>query len=169
MNIFLIPEDVIELNRFFVIISLIIFFSALFLWPLGWVFRRPALTKENAAPLTYKPLFAVSRYLSIFMILMAFLVYFFLKNHTELIDTMSFPGIDKTTNAWQNILLSLPSLLSILFPLHVLLLVLVWTGLHGTRVFRIHYSLVSVAFLIFLIFLISWNLVVPGYYFSVLF
>lgn len=169
MNIFLRPEVVIELNRFFVIISLIIFFSALFLWPLGWVFRRPALAKENSKRLTYKPLFTVSRYLSIFMILMAFLIYFFLKNHAELIDTLNFPGIDKTTGIWQNILLSLPSLLSILFPLHIVLLILVWTGLHGTRIFRVHFSLVSGAFLVFLLFLISWNLVVPGYYLSVLF
>lgn len=169
MNIFLRPEDVIELNRFLVIVSLIIFFSALFLWPLGWVFRRPVLAKRDTNPLTYKPLFTVSRYLSIFMIMMALLIYFFLKNHTELIDTLNFPGIDKATDAWQNILLSLPSLLSILFPLHLILLVLVWTGLHGTHVFRVHFSFVSVAFLIFLLFLISWNLVVPGYYLKELF
>jgi len=169
MEIFPRPEDLIELNRFFVIVSLIVFFSALFLWPLGWIFRRPALAKEDTKPLAYKLIFSVSRYLSIFMILIALLEYFFLKKHTELINTLNFPGIDESANAWLNVLYSLPSFLIILLPFHLILLIFVWTGHHGTRIFRIHYSIVSVAMLVFLIYLISWNLVVPGYYFSVLF
>jgi len=169
MNIFLLPEDVIELNRFFVIVSLIIFFSALFLWPLGWVFRRPVLAKEDPKPVAYRPLFTISRYVSFIMILSSLLVYFFLKSHTELIDTLNFPGIDEKAGVWQNILISLPSFLSAMLPLHMALLVFVWTGQHGTKIFRIHFSLVSAAVLIFILFLISWNLVNPGYYFAELF
>lgn len=166
MNLFHRPEIVIELNRFFVIFSLIIFFSALFLWPLGWVFRRPALAKEDAKPLSYRSLFSISRYVSIFMILIALLEYFFLKKHPEIINALYFPGIDEAAGVGYNILISLPSLLSVMFPLHLILLIFIWTGHHGTQVFRIHFSLVSVAFMVYIIFLITWQLVFPGYYFA---
>ncbi|MEA1875282.1 MAG: hypothetical protein U9N86_00315 [Bacteroidota bacterium] len=169
MEIFPRPEDIIELNRFLVIISLIVFFSALLLWPLGWVFRRPALAKADSKPLAYKAIFSISRYVSLLMVMIALLVYFFLSKHSELIDTLNFPGIDEAAGVWLNIFYSLPSFLVILFPLQLILLILVWTGQHGTQIFRIHFSLVSAALLTFILFLIAWNLVVPGYYFSVLF
>lgn len=169
MEIFTRPEEVFELNRFFVIVSLIIFFTALFLWPLGWFFRQPGMNKDGKKTPSYRPMFTIGRYLSIIQIGIALVVYFYLRKHVELIDVVSFPGISADAGFLSNLMLGLPSILSILIPLQFLALVLIWIGKHGTKIFRIQFSLVSVFILVFLLFLISWNLVMPGYYFGELF
>ncbi len=169
MELFPKPDEVIELHRFFIISCLIIFYSALALWPLGWIFRRPGLVKDDSKPLKYRPIFSIGRYFSIFLTLLSVVVYYFLRKHMELIDASNFPGIDNTADSIFNILIALPSLLVILFPVQLILLILILIGKHGTKVFRIHISLVTIALLIFLIFLFIWNLVFPGYYFTELF
>ena len=169
MEIFTRPEEVFELNRFFIIVSLIIFFTALFLWPLGWFFRQPGMNKDGKKTPSYRPMFTIGRYLSIIQIIAALVVYFYLRKHVELIDNVSFPGIVSGAGFLSNLILALPSILILLIPFQFVALVLIWTGKHGTKIFRIQFSLVTLFFLIFLLFLISWNLVMPGYYFGELF
>ena len=169
MEFFPRPEEVFELNRFFVIVSLIVFFTALFLWPLGWIFRQPGMNKDGRKSPSYRPLFTIGRYVAIFGVIISLVVYFFLRNHIELIDVFAFPGIDPDSGIVSNIMLGLPSLLSILLPFQFVILLFIWIGQHGTKIFRFQYSLVSIFLIVFLLYLFSWNLVVPGYYFGELF
>jgi len=169
MEIFARPEDVFELNRFFVIVSLIIFFSALFLWPLGWLFRQPRMNKDGKKSPSYRPMFTIGRYLSIIQIVIALVVYFYLRKHVELIDDISFPGIITGESFMSNLLLALPTILGLLLPLQFIALAFIWFGKHGTKIFRIQFSLVTICILIFLLYLNGWNLVMPAYYFGVLF
>ena len=156
-------------NRFFLIVSLIIFFTALFLWPLGWLFRQPGMNKGGKKAPSYRSMFTIGRYLSIIQIGIALVVYFYLRKHVELIDSVNFPGIDADAGFLSNLILALPSILIILIPLQLIAMVLIWIGKHGTKIFRIQFSLVTVFILVFLLYLISWNLVMPGYYFGELF
>ena len=169
MEIFTRPEEVFELNRFFVILSLIIFFTALFLWPLGWLFRQPRMNKDGKKTPSYRPMFTIGRYLSIIQIGISLVVYFYLRKHIELLDAVSFPGIDADAGFLSNLMLGLPSILSLFIPLQFIALALIWFGKHGTKIFRIQFSLVTLFLLVFIIYLISWNLVVPEYYFGELF
>lgn len=169
MDFFPPTQEVFELNRFLVISCLIVFFSALFLWPLGWIFRQPRLAGKGAEPIRYKKGFTLSRYFAFLQVMIALLIYFFLKSHQELIDTLNFPGWDSSVSVFNRIFYALPSLFALFLPLQFFFLFWVWLGKHGTPVFRVHYSMLALSQLVFLIFLISWNLVVPGYYLSLLF
>lgn len=169
MELFPKPEQVFELNRFFVIVSLIIFFTALFLWPLGWLFRQPRLNKDGKESPKYRPMFTIGRYLAMLLVIFSLASYFFLRKHVDIIDNLTFQGIVSEGSFLTNLMYSLPSILSVLVPVQLLLLVFIWLGKHGTKIFRIQYSFVSLALLIFLMFLISWNQVDPGYYFIELF
>lgn len=169
MELIRIGGEVVELHRFLLIISLIIFFSAMFLWPLGWVFRRPSLAKKTVESVSYKPIFSISRYVSIVMVLCALIYYFFLSRNTNLIGVDNYSVIVEALGFWRGMVYALPSLLIFLLPIQLFLLVMIWIGNHGTKVFKVHLSLVSVSLIIYLGFMLSWNLLIPGYYLSLIF
>jgi hypothetical protein len=169
MDLFQRPEEVSELSRFFVTISLVLFFSVLFLWPLGWFFRQPRYNRDIDGITKYKPLFTIGRYYSFILVGFSLMVYFYLRRNIDLIYFENFPGYDEKVGFLSNFVISIPSLLACLLPIQVILTVLVLIGKHGTKIFRIQYLLVSIALLVFLLYLIKWNLVFPGYYFDLLF
>lgn len=169
MEIFPTPGDVFEPNRFLVILSVIILFSALVLWPLGWLFRRPFLNREGPPPPVYPLHFTLARVFTTILVILSLFCYFFIRKNPEwigAIDPLSLPGADGWT---YRTIGAIPVILAVLVPVQLLILIPLWKGRNGTRVFRIHYSLVGLALLTFLLFLISWNLIVPGEFLSALF
>lgn len=169
MELIRIGGEVVELHRFLLIISLIIFFSALFLWPLGWVFRRPSMVKKPGETTRYKPIFSISRYVSVVMILIALIYYFFLSKNTILIGSDNYSLIVESADFWHRLVYAIPSFLIVILPVQLMFLVFIWIGNHGTKVFKVHISLVSVSIIIYLGFMLSWDLIIPGYYFSLIF
>lgn len=155
---------VFEPNRFLVVFSLIILGSAMILWPLGWFFRLPALNKPGVSVPSYRRFFSFARYFTTLLILISFGSYFYIRSHPDLIHTSSFPGITPDAGWLENLMLALPTMLSVLTFVQILVWIPVWSRHHGTRIFRLHYSLVVLALLVYLFFLIKWNLVVPGLY-----
>jgi hypothetical protein len=169
MDLFQRPEEVSELSRFFVTISLILFFSVLLLWPLGWFFRQPKFNRDIDGITKYKPLFTIGRYFSFILVVFSLLVYFYLRKNVDLIYLDNFPGYDKNVGFLSNFIIAIPSLMASLIPIQLILTLLLLMGRHGTKIFRIQYLLVSLALLVFVLYLIKWNLVFPGYYFDLLF
>lgn len=166
MDFFPVVEEVYEPNRFLVVLSIIIFFTALVLWPLGWFFRLPRMNKSGAEIPKYRPFFTFSRYYTIIMVILSLVTYFFLRKHADLINTNEFPAFSPDISSGFRLLISLPTLLSILLIGQLVILIPVWSQRHGTMVFRYQYSLVVLALIAYTVFLISWNLVVPGQYLS---
>lgn len=168
MEIFPIPEAVFEPNRFFVIVSVIVFFSAVMLWPLGWFFRRPAMNTEGTKPPEYRLFFTISRYFATGLVYLSLLSYFYLRHHPEWMDVSDFTTQLGDAGWPDRLFLSLPSILGVLVPVQLLVLIPVWVHRHGTKIFRIHYSLVVAALVIFLLFLMSWQVVAPAQYMKML-
>lgn len=164
MDLFPVVEEVFEPNRFLVILSVIIFFSALVLWPLGWLFRLPKMNKPGAVIPKYRPFFTLARYFTLLLVVLSLVFYFFIRQHAELINQIAFQGLSPDAGLGYKLLMGIPTLLSILLMVQALLLIPVWTQKHGTKIFRIQYSLVVLALLVYFTFLVSWNLVVPAFY-----
>ncbi|MCD6347595.1 MAG: hypothetical protein J7L96_09275 [Bacteroidales bacterium] len=154
------------LARFGLALIFLILISALILWPLAWLLRKPwkKKTRKLFRAIRYGRFFTFSRYFTSVLVIIYLLVSSMLGRHSELIYRTDFPGIVDGVSLYQNIVIALPAVLAILYPLQIIWLIRVWTGKFGTFNWRIQYSLISLALLGYIVFLINWNLVYPGYY-----
>ena len=140
--------------------------SALILWPLAWLLRKPWNIKHRKLFINvrYGKNFTFFRYYGVVMIVICLMISGMLSQEVELMYWTDFPGIIAGAAIYQNVFIALPSLLGILLPLQLIWTIIIWTGKYGTSNWRIQYSLVSLALIAYLAFLINWNLVNPAYY-----
>lgn len=169
MEMFPAVSEVNELSRFLVVLSVIILFTGLFLWPLGWIFRQPKLAKKGEKLKSYSATFTIFRYFGMVVILMTLCSYFFLRGNSHLIDSFDFTSHFAQASGLRMMFLALPTLMIVFLPLQLIGMAVLWAKNDGTPVFRIHYALLLLAALVMFLFFVSWNLVVPGYFLSTLY
>ena len=159
-------DPVVGLERLLLWFIFILMLTPLILWPLGFLLRKVSAVKQEKMPTVFRygAGFAIPRYVAGVAVVFCFLVNLMLRIEPQLIYWPELPGWMAGLPLYQNIFLMLPSLLVILAGVQILFSVWLWASRKGTRVFRIHYSLVTLLVIVYVWFLNEWNLVDVMYY-----